>query len=146
MQEPPFEVILALVALVQVLVHALVRFGDWIFGKGKTDKIDSLGSHIAKLIERDDRRQKMVEEMIAVHRAQDRKIDELYDMHKQTNIDGRPVWWFPPQMLELAKEQLDELREIANTQKEAAIIMKSITRDLAQLKGGRRSSVAPVDD
>lgn len=151
---------LPLVGVVTALVHALSKTLEWMFTKkpepaAPAPKADEIGTKVAAtlatkfdlinmslagLVESDAKRQRSIDEMIKIHYDQDRKIDDLCDMHKQKDADGRPVWWFPPRMLELSQQQLDELRDISSTQKEAAMIMQSIVKDLAIIKGGKANA------
>lgn len=141
----PVEVLLAFIAAINAAVHGMSRALSWAISRKKeptTDvelgkKVCTLTNAVDKLLDSDARRQKMIDEMVKVHADQDRKIDEMYEMHKAKDSDGRPVWWFPPRMLDLSQQQLDELRDISAMQKEAAMIMQSIVRDLAAIKGDK---------
>lgn len=101
------EVILGLIATTQVLVHAVVKLGEWAITRRKSDCPSEPTKGIGEAI-------------ATIHGH----TTEIRTMLQTKDSDGRPVWWFPPRMLELAEKQLEALKEISVTQKVIIAYMK----------------------
>lgn len=121
------EALLAIFAAVQVLSVALSKVIDYFVDRGRTDPIEAKLDALTKSAEQ-----------WAPRRAEDsRMISDMYTMHKVTDDEGRPIWYFPKKMLDMADEHLEMLREISLAQKETALEMKSIVNQLINMKSAR---------
>lgn len=129
------EVLLAAFAAIQILSMAMSKVIDYFIERNKLDPIET---KVDSLLVSDVKRQAILERMVERKAEDGRMIADLYAMHKVIDEDGRPVWYFPKKMLDMADEHLEMLREIAMAQRETALEMKSIVNQLVCMKEKRR--------
>jgi hypothetical protein len=121
------EALLAIFAAIQVLSVALSKVIDYFVDKSRQDPVEA---KIDKLLENDDERQEHIKSNYDMYRM----IADMYAMHKVIDDEGRPVWYFPKKMLDMADKHLELLRDISNAQKETASKMESIVSQLMCIK------------
>jgi hypothetical protein len=110
----PIDALVAVIAVVQLLVHALVQVVTQRIARAPHDELREMLEGMAKSAE--------------VHHHM---VSELYEMHKQTDPrDGRPLWFFPAGMADIAREQLGLIREIAQAQRDLAKVLDGIVKQL----------------
>jgi hypothetical protein len=128
------EVLLAAIGVFQVFSVAMSKVIDYFVEHGKADALES---KIDRLLESDGKRMEVIQRMASTKADDARILADLYQMHKVTDDEGRPAWYFPKKMLELSEDHLELLRDVAMAQKEAALTMKSIVDKLASMGSTR---------
>lgn len=109
----PIEVLVAVIAVVQVLSQGIVQIVMGFLGKAKSKGDDEMMLRLLAAIERlnDDRD------------AEAHMIRDLHEMHKVTDKDGRPIWYFPGSIGDLMKQ-------VSESQANLARILETIVRQL----------------
>lgn len=108
----PIDVLVAVIAIVNISVQALVQVVVYFISRSKDDGSDVLKSILAE-----------VERMNSQRDAESHMIRDLYDMHKVTDSEGRPIWYFPGSVADLVKQ-------VSDSQANTARILESIVRQL----------------
>lgn len=116
----PVDVLVGVIAVVSVLAQGLVQALLHFVGKGK-------GKEAKDTV--DENRETLKKILGALERRSDEQannaymIRDLYDMHKVTDGEGRPIWYFPGSVAEL-------IEQVSDSQADIARILESIVKQL----------------
>lgn len=109
----PVDVLVAVIAIVQLTVQGLVQVVMHFLSKSKSSGDEDVLRQILAAIEHlNDQRD-----------AEGHMIRDLHEMHKVTDKDGRPIWYFPGSVADLVKQVSDSQANIAR-------ILETIVRTL----------------
>lgn len=151
MNSVPIEAIVGIVAVVQILVQLLSRFIDHFLEKSKEREndlaiaaalapalkvLEAIGTEVQDLAEAEKERKRFMTDLMRQRGDELRMLNDLYLMHKVNDADGRPVWYFPRRMTEMAEEHAAHLRELKGLHKEAAASLAWVVRKLSQPRPG----------
>lgn len=125
------EVLLAAFAAVQLMVAIIGKVVDHFLERGRTEPLEE---KLNQVLANDKEHTSNMREFLSRHADNSRMVTDLYAMHKVTDDDGRPAWYFPKKMLEMGEKNLEMLREIAMAQKETVHEMKSLVKELALIR------------
>lgn len=109
----PIDVLVAVIAVVNITVQALVQVVSHLISKSKAENGSEVLDKILAAIE-------------SLHDQRDTEshmIRDLYEMHKVADSDGRPIWYFPGSVTDLIKQVSDSQANIAR-------ILETIVRQL----------------
>lgn len=64
------------------------------------------------------------------------KVDELLDMHRKTDSEGRPTWWFPQGMIARLEKAIEAIRKNSETQERLTDAVKRLCDHVARNNRG----------
>jgi len=129
------EVLLGAFAIIQILGVALSKIIDGFIDR---DRTAALESRLDDLVEQDKIRMDLINQANKARFEDSRMLSDLYSIHKVTDSEGRPAWYFPRKMMDIADQHLEHLRDISLAQKEAALTLESIFKRLSAPRKGVR--------